>query len=65
MTHADRTEALKIAQDEAQTAHDRMLDMLLGYDPVRQLRVEDIKFIAEWTRTVAFDATAPFRAGGE
>ena len=65
MVCGDRTEALKVAQDAAQKAHDRMLDMLLGYDPVRQLRVEDIKFISEWTRTVAFDATAPFRTGGE
>ena len=52
---------LALAQAEAQKACDRMLEMLLGFEPAQSLTVSDVKFIAEWTRTVSFDAIEPFR----
>lgn len=51
-----RQELLALRQKAAEQASNRMLDMLLGYSPAEKLSVADVKFIAEWTRTVSFDA---------
>ncbi len=58
---AKRLNRLSLAQAEAQKAHDRMLEMLLGFEPAQSLTIADAKFIAEWARTVSFDAIEPFR----
>ena len=47
---------LQRRQALAKTVHDKMLSALIGYDPVRDLRVSDVLFIAEYARTLAFDA---------
>ncbi len=50
------------AQFEAQKAGDRMLEMLLGFEPAQSLTIANSKFIAEWARTISFDAIEPFRS---
>lgn len=47
---------LKRKQNAAQKAHDRMLEALMGFAPTQDLRVSDVKFIADYARTIAFDA---------
>ncbi len=52
---------LKTAQEEAARANKRMLEMLIGFEPMQAATISSIKFIAEWAGTLAYDATAPFR----
>lgn len=48
---------LEKRQAAAKRAHDKMLEMLLRFTPCDKLTVADVKFIAEYCRTCAFDAT--------
>ncbi len=57
----EHKKSLEVAQEAAGRAADRMLQMLIGYEPAQSLTVADVKFISEWTRTLAFDATEKFR----
>jgi len=49
-------ELLRRQQGAAEKVRDKMLAMMIGYEPCRTLRIEDAKFIAEMARTYAFDA---------
>jgi hypothetical protein len=49
-------EPLVLRQEAAQRVEKRMLDALLDYIPCAVLAVNDVKFIAAWSRTLAFDA---------
>ena len=52
---------LATAQEEAARANKRMLEMLIGFEPMQGVTISSVKFIAEWAGTLAFDATEPFR----
>jgi len=47
---------LKDRQKAAEVASDKMLRMLLSFEPASNLKVADIKYIAEFARTLAFEA---------
>ena len=53
---------LKTAQEAAEHAEERMLDMLMGYEPAQHLTVGNVKEIAGYVRRLAFDATEEFRS---
>lgn len=50
------SELLRQRQEAAKHAGDRMMAILLDYVPCQEMKVCDVKFIAEYTRSVAFDA---------
>ena len=50
-------ELLEQAQAESQKVYDRMMEMLLEYEPTQKLTIIDVKFIAEWARTISLTAT--------
>ena len=43
-------------QDACAKARERMLAMLMSYEPCRALTVGDVIWIADWASTVSFDA---------
>jgi hypothetical protein len=45
-----------VRQDACAAARERMLTMLLNYEPCRALTVGDVIWIADWASTVSFDA---------
>lgn len=47
---------LVLRQEAAKTAEARMVEMLIGLDGAENLTVSDLKYIARWCRTCAFDA---------
>lgn len=53
MTH---NEELKRRQDAAQRAHDRMMTMLISFQPTQKLKIEDALFVASMAQTYTFDA---------
>ncbi len=55
-------DTLKLRQDAAQRAYDRMLAALIGYSPCGKLTVDDITYIARLAQTAAFDATGAVSA---
>lgn len=50
---------LKCRQDCAATVEDRMLVVLLQFEPCQKLTVGDVKAIAAYARRIAFDAHDP------
>lgn len=46
---------LKRRQVLAKSSQEKMLQILLGFNPVADLRVSDILFIANMTQTISFD----------
>lgn len=49
-------QGLTLRQEAAKRAHDRMLATLIEFSPAGKLTVDDVRFIAEWCRTVTFEA---------
>lgn len=49
-------EMLARRQELAAQAHERMLNVLIGFEPCSGLKIRDIRFIADMARTIAFDA---------
>jgi hypothetical protein len=47
---------IKVKQDAAKRAYDRMMETLLGFDPCATLRIGDAQYIARMAQTFAFDA---------
>lgn len=52
---ADYQLRLKQRQDAGIRVEDRMLNSLLAYEPVSELKVRDVQFIARMARQFAFD----------
>jgi hypothetical protein len=50
------TRAIILRQEATAHARKRMFDMLVGFEPCRELKVGDIICIADWVSTITFDA---------
>lgn len=51
------SDMIRVRQAAAEKAEKRMLDALIGFDPAGKLAVSDVKFIANYASSLAFDAT--------
>lgn len=50
---------LKFRQKAGERVEAQMLQFLIGFIPVEELKVGDMKCIARFARTIAFDEFAP------
>lgn len=48
--------ALLIRQDATAKARERMMQMLLQFEPMREIKLGDVIWIADWVSTITFDA---------
>lgn len=48
---------LKLRQQAAQAAYDKMIAAIIGYTPCADLRINDVQYIARVAQTLAFEAS--------